>query len=478
VIASGRGVRAEVIAAAPAARARGVRLGSGVAQARACAPDIVVKIASPALETAARDALLDVGLSCAPRAELAPPRTGLFAAEGAVFVDAAGTGRLFGSESGFASALCARAEAQGLPGVVGLAGSRSLSLLVARRIAHEPGRVQVLAPGHESAYLAPLPLDLLDLGDPLAQTLTRLGVRNVRDLLRLPRRGLAHRLGPEVLELIRRTLGEEPDLPLPEPTRRLVEEGLDLEGAVHRIEPLRFVLNGLISRVMDRLSLRGLATGRLEIELSLEGQTRDVRHVSTSAGTRDVRVWLRLALLSLEERPPEAPVEALRVGCEGTPVPRDQLDLFRPTGPDPAQLDRTLSELEALCGEGRVGAPVVADSHRPSAFGLRPFGRPPSRDASPAPPTRRPAQLAMRAIRPPLHAEVRVDRGRPAHIRSALTRGAVLACAGPWRRTGAWWSEDARFAVDHYDVQVDDGTLARLCFDWMGREWLIDGVYD
>jgi len=241
--------------------------------------------------------------------------------------------------------------------------------------------------------------------------------------------------------------------------------------------------------VMDRLALRGLATERLEIELALEGRgrdvgraseaarARDVRHVSAAAPTRDVRVWLRLALLCLEQRPPEAPIESVRVGCEGQPLPRDQLDLFRPSGPDPTRLDRTLSELESLCGEGRVGAPVVEDSHRPAAFGVRPFGRPPARERTPLPGPRSP-RLGLRALRPPLRAEVRIERGRPAHVRSALARGRVMACAGPWRTTGAWWSEDARFAVDQYDVQLDDGTLARLCFDWMGRRWLIDGVYD
>ena len=63
-------------------------------------------------------------------------------------------------------------------------------------------------------------------------------------------------------------------------------------------------------------------------------------------------------------------------------------------------------------------------------------------------------------------------------MRSALTHGRVVDCSGPWRTTGNWWNETTRFAVDHYDVRIDDGTVARLCFDWVRREWLIDGVYD
>ncbi len=488
VIASSRGARAEVIAASSEARALGVRLWSGLAQARSVAPDVVVRVASPALETAAREALLDAALSCSPRAELAPVGAGFFVAEGAVFVDARGTGRLFESETGFASALAARADALGLPGVVGITGHRTLSLLVARRLArdasprtknaHEDGAIQVLHSGRESAWLAPLPVDLLDPDDRVAQALTRFGVRTVRDLLRLPRSGLNRRLGREVETLVRRARGEEADLPLPEPTRRLAQEAIDLEGAVHRLEPLGFVLRGLISRLCERLAVRGLACDRLEIELGLEGGARDVRHVTSAAPTLDVRVWLRLTMLAFEEHPPEAPVERVQVGSEGQPLPRDQLDLFRPVGPDPTTLDRTLSELEAICGEGRVGAPVVADTHHPAAFGVRPFGPRPAGDARSGPGEQRKARLAVRALRPPVGADVRIERGEPTHVRSALAQGHILSCAGPWRTTGNWWNESTRFAVDHYDVCIEDGTVARLCFDWVRRRWMIDGVYD
>jgi hypothetical protein len=59
-----------------------------------------------------------------------------------------------------------------------------------------------------------------------------------------------------------------------------------------------------------------------------------------------------------------------------------------------------------------------------------------------------------------------------------VSQGEILKVAGPWRTTGHWWSESAHFAVDHFDVQMSDGTVLRLCFDWMGKRWHIDGLYD
>ena len=478
-VASGSGPRADVIAATPAAQTAGVRIAHSVAQARAACPALQVCVASPALERAARSALLDIALSLSPRAATAPRTPGLFFAEGSVFLDASGIESLFQSEQGFASALLARAERQGLPGMVGIASSRSIALLAARHRVSGGSPLHCLAPEEERAFLAPLSLDLFDPDDRLAQALTRLGIRNVRDLLRLPRRGLAQRLGPGALELVARARGEDPAPGLPEPTSTRIEEAIDLEAPVDHLEPLGFVLRGLISRLAERLALRGLACESLDLQLRLEGGGQDARRIGLAAPTLDQRVLLRLATLALAEHPPHAPIEKATLGSQGVPAPRDQLDLFMPRGPDPAALGRTLSELESLCGEGRVGAPEVADHHNPLGFGLGPFVPPPADHPGPsrAPPAA-PDHPALRALRPPARAEVRVAGGKPTFVRSAAARGDVLVVAGPWRTTGYWWSENERFAFDHFDVQLSDGTVARLGFDWMKRAWQIDGIYD
>ena len=357
VIVSGPDPRADVIAVSPSARREGIHRGASLAQARSICPTLRARVASPALERAARDTLLDIALSLSPRAALEPRSAGFFASEGCVFLDANGVGSLFHSETGFASALAERARRQGLPGVVSLASARTVALLVARSLAPQPDALCVLDPARERAFLDPLPLDLLDPDDRVAQALTRFGVRTVRDLLRLPRRALAQRLGPEILELIDRARGTAPESPLPEPAITRLEEAMDLEAPIDCLEPLGFVMRGLISRLTERLALRGLSCGALELGLRTENGGRDVRRVGLSAPTLDPRVLLRLVGLALERQPPAAPVESVSLQTEGVPTRTDQLDLFAPRGPDPAALDRTLSELEMLCGEGRVGAP-------------------------------------------------------------------------------------------------------------------------
>ena len=214
--------------------------------------------------------------------------------------------------------------------------------------------------------------------------------------------------------------------------------------------------------------------------------------------TRDGLVLVPLVCGSLEARPPAAAIVAVSLETEGRALAIDQLDLFRPAGPAPAALGRTLAELAALCGRERVGAPQIADDHRPDAFAQVPFRAPAS-----APPARalrakgerhpnRPAEgerssigpeapghvLAVRALRPPVAAEVRTLHGRPEWLHSPVASGRVVQLAGPWRTTGGWWSREQRFAYDYFDVQTSDGSVARLRFDYLTQRWQIDGVYD
>jgi protein ImuB len=473
-IASGPGPRAELVAVSAEAVRRGVRRLTSVAHARAICGDLRVRVASPALEQAARAALLDAALSFSPRAALAPPAPGAYAAEAAAYLDASG----IRSERGWATALVVRAERLGLPAAVAVASSRSVAHIAARRLSS--GDSLVLPPGSETTFLAPLPIDLLDPDDTLAEALTRFGERTVRDLLKLPRRGLAARLGPSVLQLIARVRGEETEVPLSVPTAGRLAEAIDLEFPIDRLEPLVFALQGLLSRLRDRLEARRLACSDLFLTLDLEGGERDARRIGVAAPTLDLRVLVRQTRHVLEAHPPAAPVVGAALESEGRPARTDQLDLFRPSGPHPAVLGRTLAELESLCGSGRIGAPRVADDHRPDAFGLHPFQsdraaaqRP---IADPAEPLRTP--LAVRALRPPVPANVSVIRGRPERIWSAVANGEVLRLAGPWRTTGGWWSREQRFAYDSFDVQTGDGVVARLRFDHIRKVWHIDAVYD
>jgi protein ImuB len=500
-IVSGVGPRAQVIAISTEAARAGVRPSCSVVHARSLCPSLHVRVVSPALERAACETLLDVARSLSPRVAQAPRCSGVYAAEAAVYLDASGVGSLFQSEEGFATALVTRARAAGIPAIAAVASSRGVSLLAARCIARglsqgvqttgsaarrfqatvesdggTQDRILVLAPPEEAAFLDPLPIDLLDPEDVLAEALTRFGIRRVGELARLPRRSLVTRLGPGVQRLLALACGEEDSLPLPSAAETRVEEGVDLEWPIENLEPLSFVLRGVVARLAERLELRGLVCGDLDLELKLAEGGRDTRRVGVSTPHGDPRALLGVLRLALETPLPGAPVEGIVLATEGRPVRRDQLDLFRPAGPTPSVLGRTLAELETLCGNERVGAPLLVDDPHPDAFAQSPFVLP--RGAPKTAPRPGVAIAALRALRPPVSAEVRAPRGRPEWIRSAVANGPIVGLAGPWRTTGGWWSPERRFAFDSFDAHTGDGNVIRLRFDLMRGIWQVDAIYD
>jgi len=500
-IAAAAGSRAEVVAVSPEAARHGVRPRTSVAHARALCAELCVRVASPALERAAREALLDAALSCSPRAELSAHASGAYAWEATAYLDASGLDSLFTSEAGLGAALTTRAQKLGVPVGVAVAASRSIARIAARKLKGS-GDVCVVPPGGEAEFLAPQALDLLDPEDAVAERLTHFGLHTVGDLLALPRRSLGTRLGPEVLRMIAVARGETREAPVPVFQARALSEAIDLEFAVEQLGPLRFILRGLLSRLLARLEARHLACGELMLALALEDGGRDVRRVGIAAPTGDLRVLTQHLHQALEARSPRAAVTGVTLETEGSLPRSDQLDLFRPAGPAPAALGRTLAELEVLCGSDRIGAPAVADDHRPEAFHLGRF-QPAHPDAEaavpPAPPNTRRREpttspstrpqaakeptehrtaLALRALRPPVTAAVRVSQGRPEAVRSAVANGRVTRLAGPWRTTGGWWTPEERFAYDSFDVQTSDGTVSRLRFDRVQRVWQIDAVYD
>jgi len=526
---SAPGSQQRLLCVSKEALACGVEPGFSLRRAHSLCPEIILRERMPADEQRLGEILLELAFGCSPRAALA---SGLCAAEAAVIFDATGIRNLFRKEENkeerFATHALDCALKLEVPAVVSIASSRQVALLAARSQANEPGSFCILPSDQEKTLLAPLPLALLQPSTQLKRKMQRFGMHCIGDLLRWPRHSVLTRLGKEGLGLAALARGEDCDTPLPAQGKSLVEEVLELEFPLCQLEPLYFVLRGLLSKLLQRLALRGLTCDRLELSLQLE-EGSNLRHwLQVAAPTLDAKVFLRSARLLLERTPPSSPVESLRLRTQGLAPSRDQLDFFRAAGPAPAALQALVAELESLCGAGRVGGARLLDDHRPDSFKLLRFPvtvlthSTPARayvDLSPsdlpnylaptplplqsspvaAPPADPPVDvvadaadlsyatvcspqasaLALRVLRPPVAVEVRLQElGRPVWIRSKVPRGKLLFVAGPWRSTGMWWSEKDRFAFDYFDVQVSDGTLARLRHDRLQGCWELDALYD
>src|SRR5215470_12427125 len=337
VVTDAPGPRGRIVACAAEAAQRGVALDLTAAQALAIASGLIVRTVSPAAEHAAQAALCDVAYSCSLRVE----EGGM----GTVYCDADGLRELYASEA---------------------------------ELARDGGGCAVIPVHEEWHFLAPLPIQLLAPDAALLATLQRWGIRTLGDLAALPASAVATRLGSAGAQLAYRALGEDEHPLAPRPLPLHFEETAELEYGVDSLEPFLFVVRGLLDRLLARLALRGLICGDLRLGLGLTGRGRDERTVTVAAPSNEIKPLLTLVRLHLEAHPPGAAVETVRLSAVPERLRALQLDLFRPNGPAPAQLAVTLARLAALCGAERLGAPVVADSHRPDAYGVAPFGGPPA----------------------------------------------------------------------------------------------------
>jgi protein ImuB len=463
VVADGSTPRARIVAVSAAARRRGVGEGMTTAQALAIASDLTVRARSAEGERAAHAALGDVAYSFSPRVEDGAP--------GTVWFDVGGLGALFASEHELAQAALRRAAALGLDAAVGIAGSKVSAELAARG-----GGCAVVPASEEWRVLAPLSLELLAPPPALRQTLLRWGIRTLGDLAALPASAVATRLGPEAAALARRARGEDAHPLAPRPLPLRFEEVAELDWGVDALEPFLFVVRGLLDRLIARLEVRGLVCGDLRLSLGLADRGRDERTVTVATPSNAVKALLTLVRVHLEAQPPRAAVETVRLAAVPERLRAAQLDLFRPAGPQPAQLAATLARLGALCGDAVVGAPQVADAHRPEAYGVAPFTAPAGAPATTPAPAALP--LAVRAVRPPRPLEVFCQRDQPEFVRGDVCQGRVVSLAGPWRRTGDWWRPGDVLHRDYYDAHLTDGGVYRLYFERPSNQWFLDGVYD
>lgn len=462
-VTAGPSPRDEVIAVSAEAAAQGVRRGMTAAQARQRAREVVLKVAPAEVRGAAAEALADVAYSFSPRLRRGE--------EGEVWLDVGGVVPHWGGEETLARELERRCWRVGLEVRVGVASSGEVARVAAR---WGKGR-RVVPPGGEASFLAPLPLAALSPPLALAAELARWGLQTAGQLAALARQEVALRLGREGVELHRLAAGQVAGVLVPDPPREEVREGTFWEEAITSLEPFLFVLHGLLSRLGQRLEMRGEGFGEVLLELALEGGGRWEVPVRLLAVTREVGAVLALARLALTAHPPNAPVEGVVVRVVPGRIRLVQGALFGPPQPAPGKLAHALARLAALVGAERVGAPAVRDTHRPDPWAVVPFAPPPAGEGGgPAPPPRRPVR---RALRPPRPAQVTAVGSRPVVARVDGWGGTVVRCAGPYRVVGEWWSEEP-FARDEYDVVTADGVVWRLVFDRLEGRWLADGVYD
>ena len=312
---------------------------------------------NPEAEQQTQQELLELALTISPRVENTAP--------GVIVVELAGLSDPHGSAESFSH----EAEKLGLPANVAVSQNRFVALCAAKI----RSGVTHIFPGQEAGFLHPLAIDRLPLDSKEKETLGRWGIRTVGELVRLPEDSLVARFGTRGARLAKLARGQEDSVLRPYEPAPAFEESMDFEWQIADLEPLSFLLSGLLDHLCSKLQGRGLAAGQIRISLKLTDGSRFERAVALPSPLADAGVLLTLLRLDLAAHPPGEAIEGVKISAQPAPRRMAQFSLLEPAVPKPEKLAVTLARLFNLVGKDRVGTPVVMDSHRPGVLAVAGF---------------------------------------------------------------------------------------------------------
>jgi protein ImuB len=506
-----------------AANAAALRAGIEMGMARQLAEQfeaVQIRSRSAAHEKAAHAALLDLGWSFSPRVEDTAADT--------IVVDLTGLSSLFGSDENIAAQLAQSVSAFGLAAHVAIASNIEVAIHAARGF---PG-ITLIAPGEESRRLGSLPVGVFNPSAEILETLELWGVRTCEALAALPVLQLSERLGQEGVRLHEWARGAHVRSLVLAEVATCFEEEMELEDSVEELEPLSFLLGRLLDQLCSRLTARSLAARAIHVRFDLDpcgrkdlqihnDDSRRKKQSSTFEKTltlpvpmRNSKMLLSLLRLQLQGDPPAAPIQKIFMAAEPAPPRAVQTGLFLPASPNVEKLELIVARLGNLVGASNIGSPELVDTHRPGEFRMDRFA--PSQEApktrrrkktpalatatreenQPAPPDSpeiaKPA-IGFRMFRPPLPANVQLQRSRPRSVVLRGTRGEVIVASGPWRTSGDWWRDDT-WHEDEWDLEIKfhisesfsgkspasapEHGLYRFYFDSVRQKWFVRGIYD
>lgn len=300
------------------------------------------------------------------------------------------------------------------------------------------------------------------------------GVHTFGEFSRLDKEEIRGRLGSEAVQLWERAQGKSTRLlKLVEPPESFLEN-FEFDYEIETAEPLLFVLRRFLEQLALRLNGIYLVAKTLTLRIQFSTKQTYQRRFEIPEPTNNVELLFRMLQTHLENFKSEHPIVAVSLEAQPVkPLPQ-QFGLFEASLRNPNQLYETLARLTAIVGTGRLGTPMLENSHWPDAFSMEPF-----RWELPEPnipPRETTTGAALRRFRPNRPVSVLFEHDKPAHLESgSQLNDAVNGQAGPYLASGNWW-DDKTWSRQEWDVELDNGILCRLHSNL--SKWEVDGIYD
>jgi protein ImuB len=443
------------------AHAQGIRPGMSTSTAQALCAGLRLRERDTALEQAALQALADWAWGFTPKLCIAGSDRLLLELEASL--------RLFGGLPRLLDRIQSELSERRFSAQLGLAPTPLAAELFARALPCSAENLPAWCmAGDHSGFLdalGQLPVGMLEAPARQRQSMERLGLRRVGELLALPRAALGRRFGKPFLDYLMRLCGEMPDLRMQWRPREHFESQLQFLEPLQDREMLLFPMRRLLAELGQFLERRQLHARCIVWQLQPVRKEAQELPVSCSLEQHRPKALFELTRLALERAPIEAPLEALGLLCrEFAALPGRSDGLFGDEAGSPDSERLLIDRLRTRLGAEGLYGMQIADAILPEeSWQAVREPAPAAEETRLSPWMQRPCWMLQRP------APLKETAGAP------CWHGALELLAGPERIDTAWWAEPQR--RDYYIARHAAGTLLWVFRERLSGRWFLQGFF-
>jgi protein ImuB len=458
--------RMVVTAANALAETQGINSGMVLADARAINPGLQVLDDKPELIDKLLKSIAEWIIRFTPFAAIDPPD--------GIILDVTGCSHLWGGDEAYLNDIIKRLKARGYHVRAAIADTIGAAWAIARF-----GKQLIISPGQQSEALLSLPPAALRLEAETIDRLHKLGLRQVKDFIGMPRSALLRRFGNHIIRRLNQALGLEEEFIQPVQPIEPYQERLPCLEPIVTATGIEIALQRLLEALCQRLlkEQKGLRLAYLKC-YRLDGKIEEVQ-IATNSPSHNMRHLFKLFEINLSRIEPDLGIElfVLEAPKVENYAPSQQKLWEAMWGLDNVQLSELIDRLTGKIGSNAIYRFLPDEHYLPETPIKKASSLKEQKTTEWKLDRPRPMQLLAR----PENIEVTapVPDYPPMNFRYKGKLHKIKKADGPERIEQEWWIQEGQHR-DYYVVEDDEG-----CRYWLFRlghydedyKWFVHGFF-
>jgi protein ImuB len=458
-----------ITAANALAQLQGIDRGMVVADAKAVVPSLEILKDKPLLPGKLMKGLAEWCIRYTPVVAIHAPDS--------LILDATGCAHLWGGEKPYLADIIARLKTLGYHVQLAMADT----IGAAWALAHYGQRSCIVKPGDQAAAMLSLPPAALRLEAETLERLYKLGLREIKDFISIPRPAMRRRFGQSFLTKLDQALGVEEEFIQSVQPVAPYHERLPCLEAVSTATGIEIALKQLLDTLCKRLQQegKGLRTAVFK-GYRVDGKIEKIE-TGTNRPTHNVKHLFKLFEIKIDSIEPALGIEVFTLeALKVEDAVSNQATLWEDScGLDNPHLSELLDRIDGKFGPGHVQR-YVPDEHYWPERSVRPAVTL-NEKLFTTWRTDRPRPIQLLPIPQVIEVTAPVPDYPPMSFRYKGKLHKVVKADGPERIEQEWWLQQGQHR-DYYTVEDEEG-----CRYWLFRSghyaadkshtWFIHGFF-